>query len=68
MMVRNVAMADTAQRMARPVAAAVAHVIQATNAVDLFSAHLKVRNVAATAATATGVSIVWSFMASEAAA
>ena len=57
-MVRNVAMADTAQRVARSVAAAVAHVIQATNAVDLFSAHLKVLNVAATAATASRVSIV----------
>ena len=57
-MVRNVALADTAQRVARPVAAAVAHVIQATNAVDLFSAHLKMRNVAATAATASRVSIV----------
>ena len=57
-MVRNAAMADTAQRVARPVAAAVAHVIQATNAVDLSSAHLPMRNVAATAATAPGVSIV----------
>lgn len=54
----NVAMADTAQRVARSVAAAVAHAIQATNAVDLFSAHLKMRNVAATAATATRVSTV----------
>ena len=58
MPVRNVAMADPAQRVARPVAEAVAHVIQATNAVDLFSAHLKMRNVAATAASASGVSIV----------
>ena len=57
-MVKNVAMADTAQRVARPVAAAVAHVIQATNAVGLFSAHLKMGNVAATAATASRVSIV----------
>ena len=57
-MVRNVAMADTALRVARPVAAAVAHVIQATNAVDLFSAHPMVRNVARTADTATRVSTV----------
>ena len=51
-------MADTAQRVARSVAAAAAHVIQATNAVDLFTAHLKVRNVATTAGTATRVFIV----------
>lgn len=63
----NVAMADTAQRAARPVVAAVVHAIQATNAVDLLTAHLKVRNVAATAATATPVSTVCSFEASKAA-
>ena len=54
----NVAVADTAQRVARSVAAAVAYAIQATNAVDLIIAHLKVRNVATTAATATRVSTV----------
>ena len=51
-------MADPAQRVARSVAEAVAHVIQATNAVHLFSARLKMRNVAATAASVSGVSIV----------
>lgn len=61
-------MADTAQRAARSVAAAAAHVIRATNAVDLFSAHLPMRNVAAAAATAPGVSIVSSLRASKAAA
>ena len=58
MMAKNVAMVDTAQRVARPLAAAVAHVIRATNAVDLFSARPTVRNVAATADTATRVSTV----------
>ena len=58
MPVRNITMADPTQRVARPIIEAVAHVIQATNAVDLFSAHLKMRNVAATAASASGVSIV----------